>query len=53
MGRNQGPENGVKAIRLPVYLLEKLQAKAQAQGLSLNALLQLAAAEYLAHHRGA
>jgi hypothetical protein len=47
------PETVVKAVRLPVHLLERLQAKAQAQGLSLNALLQLAAAEYLAHHRGA
>jgi hypothetical protein len=43
----------VKAIRLPVQLLETLQAKAEAQGLSLNALLQMAASEYLAHHRGA
>ena len=47
------PETVVKAVRLPVQLLKKLQAKAQAQGLSLNALLQLAAAEYLARHRGA
>lgn len=43
----------VKAVRLPVQLLEMLQAKAEAQGLSLNALLQMAAAEYLTHHRGA
>jgi len=43
----------VKAIRLPVELLEKLQVKAKAQGLSLNALLQAAASEYLTRHRGA
>ena len=49
----EAPETVVKAIRLPVHLLESLQARARAQGLSLNALLQLAAAEYLAHHRGA
>jgi hypothetical protein len=47
------PQTVVKAIRLPVHLLERLQAKAEAQGLSLNALLQMAASEYLAHHRGA
>jgi len=47
------PPTIVKAIRLPVQLLEKLQAKAKVQGLSLNALLQMAASEYLAHHRGA
>jgi hypothetical protein len=47
------PPTVVKAIRLPVQLLAKLQAKAEAQGLSLNALLQMAASEYLAHHRGA
>jgi hypothetical protein len=46
-------ETVVKAIRLPVHLLESLQAQAKAQGLSLNALLQMAAAEYLHHHRGA
>ena len=45
------PETVVKAVRLPIHLLEKLQAQAKAQGLSLNALLQMAAAEYLAHHR--
>ena len=49
----EAPQTVVKAIRLPVHLLESLQAKAEAQGLSLNALLQIAAAEYLAHHRGA
>jgi hypothetical protein len=49
----EAPPTVVKAIRLPVQLLARLQAKAEAQGLSLNALLQLAAAEYLAHHRGA
>jgi hypothetical protein len=43
----------VKAVRLPVHLLERLQAEAQAQGLSLNALLQMAAADFLTHHRGA
>ena len=43
----------VKAIRLPMHLLEKLQATAEAQGLSLNALLQVAAAQYLTRHRGA
>lgn len=47
------PPTVVKAIRLPVQLLEKLQDKAKVQGLSLNALLQMAASEYLAHHRGA
>lgn len=47
------PATVVKAIRLPVQLLELLQAKAQAQGLSLNALLQMAASEYLTRHRGA
>jgi len=47
------PPTVVKAIRLPVQLLEQLQAKAEAQGLSLNALLQMAALDYLAHHRGA
>jgi hypothetical protein len=54
------PKNGeepaetvVKAIRLPVPLLESLQAQAKAQGLSLNALLQKAAVEYLHLHRGA
>lgn len=47
------PPTVVKAIRLPIQLLEQLQAKAKAQGLSLNALLQMAAAEYLTHHRGA
>lgn len=46
------PPTAVKAIRLPVQLVEMLQAKAAAQGLSLNALLQMAASEYLAHHRG-
>ena len=49
----EAPPTVVKAVRLPVQLLAKLQAKAKAQGLSLNALLQTAAAEYLAHHRGA
>jgi len=49
----KAPETVVKAVRLPVHLLESLQDKAKAQGLSLNALLQLAAAEYLSHHRGA
>ena len=49
----EAPQTVVKAIRLPVHLLEKLQAKAEAQGLSLNALLQMAASEYLSHHRGA
>jgi hypothetical protein len=52
LGEN-APETIVKAVRLPVHLLESLQAKAKAQGLSLNALLQLAATEYLSHHRGA
>lgn len=47
------PPTVVKAIRLPVQLLELLQAKAEAQGLTLNALLQMAASEYLAHHPGA
>ena len=52
-GGEEAAETVVKAIRLPVHLLESLQAKAKAQGLSLNALLQMAAAEYLHHHRGA
>ena len=43
----------VKAIRLPEALLQQLQATANAEGLSLNALLQMAAVEYLVHHRGA
>ncbi len=43
----------VKAIRLPEALLQQLQATAKAEGLSLNALLQMAAVEYLVHHRGA
>jgi hypothetical protein len=43
----------VKAIRLPEALLEQLQTRAKAEGLSLNALLQVAAVEYLMHHRGA
>ncbi|WP_243383823.1 hypothetical protein [Geothrix alkalitolerans] len=43
----------VKAIRLPETLLEQLQTRAKAEGLSLNALLQTAAAEYLMRHRGA
>ncbi len=46
-------ETVVKAVRLPVHLLESLQAQAKEEGLSLNALLQMAAAEYLHHHRGA
>lgn len=47
------PPTVVKAIRLPVSLLEMLQARAEAQGMTLNALLQLAVSEYLAHHKGA
>lgn len=47
------PRTVVKAIRLPVHLLDLLLTQAEAQGLSLNALLQMAAAEYLAHHQGA
>ena len=43
----------VKAIRLPETLLKQLQTRAKAEGLSLNALLQTAAAEYLVRHRGA
>jgi hypothetical protein len=43
----------VKAIRLPEALLNQLQIRARAEGLSLNALLQMAAAEYLMRHRGA
>lgn len=49
----EAPPTVVKAIRFPVQLLEQLRAKAEAQGLSLNALLQVAAAEYLGHHGGA
>jgi len=47
------PETVVKAIRLPVDLLENLREKAETQGISLNALLQLAALEYLRRHPGA
>jgi hypothetical protein len=44
----------VKAVRLPETPLKQLQTRAKAEGLSLNALLQMAAAEYLVvHHRGA
>lgn len=43
----------VKAIRLPEVLLQQLQARAKAEGLSLNVLLQVAAVEYLVHRRGA
>lgn len=49
----EAAETVVKAVRLPVHLLESLQAQAKEEGLSLNALLQMAAAEYLHHHRGA
>ena len=47
------PPTVVKAIRLPEALLNQLQIRARAEGLSLNALLQMAAAEYLVRHRGA
>lgn len=53
MAGEAAPPTVVKAIRLPVRLLEQLQARAQAQGLSLNALLQVAASEFLSRHRGA
>lgn len=43
----------VKAIRFSETLLKQLRARAKAEGLSLNALLQMAAAEYLVRHRGA
>ena len=43
----------VKAIRLPEALLKQLQIRAKTEGLSLNALLQVAAVEYLVHRRGA
>lgn len=43
----------VKAIRLPEALLKQLQVRARSEGLSLNALLQMAIAEYLVRHRGA
>jgi hypothetical protein len=43
----------VKAIRLPETLLKQLQTRARAEGLSLNALLQMAVAEYLVRHRSA
>jgi hypothetical protein len=49
----EAPQTVVKAIRLPTHLLERLQARAETQGLSLNALLQMAASEYLTHHPGA
>jgi hypothetical protein len=42
----------VKAVRLPVALLEELQNAARGQGLSLNAVLQMASAEWLTHHQG-
>jgi predicted nucleic acid-binding Zn ribbon protein len=42
----------VKAVRLPVALLEELQGAARRQGLSLNAVLQMASAEWLTHHQG-
>ncbi len=42
----------VKAVRLPVALLEELKGAAKRQGLSLNAVLQMATAEWLTHHRG-
>ena len=41
----------VKAVRLPVALLESLQDAARQQGLSLNAILQMASAEWLIHHQ--
>ena len=41
----------VKAVRLPVALLESLQDAARQQGLSLNAVLQMASAEWLIHHK--
>ena len=57
MGRpkkSEGPAPSmVKAIRLPLPLLEQLQARAKAEGQSMNALLQTAVAEYLMHHRRA
>jgi len=40
----------VKAVRLPKALLEELQGAARRQGLSLNAVLQMASAEWLTHH---
>lgn len=49
----EAPLTVVKAIRLPVQLLARLKAEAEAQGLSLNALLQMAASEDLTHHQGA
>jgi hypothetical protein len=45
------PPTVVKAIRLPVSLLRQLQTRAEAEGISLNALLQMAASDYLAHSR--
>lgn len=47
----EAPPTVVKAIRMPVQLLASLQAQAEAQGLSLNALLPLAASGYLIRHR--
>ena len=41
----------VKAVRLPLALLEALQESARLQGLSLNAVLQIASAEWLMHHK--
>ena len=41
----------VKAVRLPVALLEALQDAARLHGLSLNAVLQMASAEWLMHHK--
>jgi hypothetical protein len=50
--RENAPITVVKAIRLRVQLLAKLKAEAEAQGLSLNPLLQMAASENLTHHQG-
>ena len=41
----------VKAVRLPVGLLISLQDAARQQGLSLNAVFQMASAEWLTHHK--
>ena len=43
----------MKAIRLPETALEQLRTRAKAEGITLNALLQTAAAELLVRHRGA
>jgi predicted DNA binding CopG/RHH family protein len=51
-GEDPAPSK-TKTVRLPLTLLEEIQAQAEAEGISFNALLRAAAAEYLSRHRGA